>query len=215
MDPRGGIDLSGDKTDWFNVSYDVLTRGLVSWIDTRNGNEANILEIAPYRWGSPASKLTGLLLAGHPDAAGNRRVSVEAESLARVLTWIDLNAPYYGTYEVDDASAPGGRRHYPPGLDGKLGEVWSRRCASCHAGKKATPGFVRITSPELNPFLSAPLAREAGGRGACRPAVYLSKEDPDYRSILDLFEPLRKSLESRPRMDMPGGKAALVSKSRL
>ena len=45
-----GIDLSGDKTDFFNVSYDVLAREkqgrrgteYVNWIPTYNGQEWNI-----------------------------------------------------------------------------------------------------------------------------------------------------------------------------
>ena len=52
-----GIDLSGDRTDYFNVSYDVLARRnqgragspFVSWIPTYNGHEANIFKIRPPR----------------------------------------------------------------------------------------------------------------------------------------------------------------------
>jgi hypothetical protein len=34
--------------------------------------------------------------------------------------------------------------------------------------------------------------------------VFASKDDPDYRRILQTFEPLQELLEQRPRADMPG-----------
>jgi len=112
------VDLSGGKTDWFNVSYDVLTRGYVNWIDTRNGEEANILRIAPRTWGTPVSKLTELILSGHLDGSGKPRVSLSPAERQRVFTWIDLNVPYYSTYEMVYPQAEGGRRIYPERLDG-------------------------------------------------------------------------------------------------
>jgi hypothetical protein len=55
LDPTNDLDLTGDKTDWFNVSYDVLARerqggrgtSYVNWIPTYNGQEWNILQVAP------------------------------------------------------------------------------------------------------------------------------------------------------------------------
>jgi len=216
QDPQGGVDLSGDRTDWFNVSYDVLTRRWVNWIDTRNGNEANILQIGPNRWGSPVSRLTPMLLKGHPDKEGKRRVDLDADALGRVLLWIDLNVPYYGTYEMGDEKREGGRRVYPADLARTLTDVWQRRCASCHAGGRPVPEFVRVTRPEHNPFLVAPLAREAGGRGACRGQVFASPDDPDYRAVLRTFDAAAESLKARPRMDMDGAEAdARVTRSTL
>ena len=70
----GNVDLCGDRTDFFNVSYETLARQgepgqnpYTSWIPTFNGMEANILEIRPKHWGSPASKLADIVLSGHPD----------------------------------------------------------------------------------------------------------------------------------------------------
>ena len=87
VDPPRGTDLSGGKTDFFNVSYDVLAREnqgprgspYVNWIPTYNGQEWNILEITPKAWGSPQSKLAELVLAGHPDEQGKRRVEMDRE----------------------------------------------------------------------------------------------------------------------------------------
>lgn len=211
----GRVDLSGDRTDWFSVSYDRLTRGWVNWIDTRNGQEANILEITPRTWGSPASKLTELLLSGHPDANGVPRVAMDEESRRRVLAWIDLNVPYYSTYEMTDARAEGGRRVYPEGLDAKLAEVAGRRCASCHASGLPTQGYLRLDHPEWNDFLAAPLATEAGGRGSCGAAVFGNRDDPDYQPLLATIEPARERLYRVLRADIPGWIPAAVDRSCL
>ncbi len=213
VDAPARIDLSGDKTDWFNVSYDVLTRGYVSWIDTRNGREANILQIAPKRWGSPASKLAKLIMGGHPGKDGKPRVQMDDASRRRVFAWIDLNAPYYSTYDMTNPTAEGGRRVYPKGLDAKLAEVALRRCAGCHAGRVPSRGFVRITHPELNDFLVAPLAKSAGGRQSCGNAVFATQGDPDYQALLAALRPAVQALALRPRMDMPGAVAGQVSRS--
>jgi hypothetical protein len=68
--------------------------------------------------------------------------------------------------------------------------------------------WTRITSPELNSFLLAPLPREAGGTGQCGQAVFRDKDDPDYQAILATFAPVTQLLAEKPRMDMPGGEAS-------
>ena len=212
-EPPKRVDLTGGKTDWFNVSYDVLSRGYVSWINTCNGHEANILQIAPKAWGSPASKLTAILMGAHVDKEGKPRFQMDDKERRRIFTWIDLNIPYYGTYEMAYPNAEGGRRFHPKELKAKLAEVGQRRCAECH--KKSLPdrGFVRITDPEANDFLMAPLAKAAGGREACGKAIFASKDDPDYQAILKVFEPIRAMLAQRPRMDMPGAKPTAIASS--
>lgn len=207
------VDLTGGKTDWFNVSYDVLTRGYANWIDTRNGREQNILQIAPRQWGSPASPLAGLIISGHPDENGKPRIDLDDASRRRILAWIDLNVPYYGTYEMANPDAPGGRRIYPEGLDGALAEVSRRRCAGCHETGLPSAGFIRISDPEMTDFLLAPLAKLSGGRGSCGEGVFENKDDPDYRTLLALLEPTRRMLAGRPRMDMPGAVAAEANRS--
>ena len=214
-DAPKGLDLSGAKTDWFSVSYDVLTRGYVSWIDTRNGREANIGQIAPLRWGSPASRLAQIVLDGHPDSEGKERVRLDATSARRVFAWIDLNVPYYGTFEMAYPKAEGGRRLYPEDLDARLADVAQRRCVSCHQQQVPSRGFVRLTDPELNDFLVAPLAKTAGGRQSCGEPVFASTSDPDYRALLELFKPVRELLATTPRMDMPGAKASGANRSCL
>jgi len=211
-----GLDLTGSSTDFFNVSYEVLARdpqGLegspyVNWIPTYNGHEQNILKVEPKTWGSPRSKLAEIVLSGHPDKEGQTRFQMDASSQRRILAWIDLNVPYYGTSETAYPEMEGCRRLYPNKLDEVLGEVSKRRCASCHDGG-AIPRRVwtRITEPELNSFLLAPLAKDAGGTEKCGKRVFESTRDPDYQAILETFTPIAEAIAKKPRMDMGGAKA--------
>lgn len=249
----GGVDLSGDKTDLFCVSYDVLARkGTIgertvhvggtreskdgvgrnpytSWIPTYNDEEANILKIAPRTWGSPASRLTEIILSGHPDKQGKPRLDMDQSSRRRIMTSIDLNVPYYHTSESNHYDRKGGRRIIPEDLDEVLHGVATRRCASCHKEGTVAAGYchryeeeakkaercaschqqnlprkfyTRILQPENNNFLLAPLAKSSGGTEACGRPVFESKHDPDYQAILATFKPVEELLEKRPRMDM-------------
>ena len=215
VDAPRGIDLSAGKTDFFNVSYDVLAREnqgpkgspYVNWIPTYNGQEQNILETTPGAWGPPRSRLADLVLNNHPDSDGKTRFVMDEKSRRTILAWIDLNAPYYGTSETAWPDAIGCRRIYPEYLDEVLARVARTRCASCHEGGEIPRrDWTRITEPELNPFLLAPLAKEAGGSQKCGAPVFQNKEDPDYRAILKTFEQVQEKLRDNPRMDMPGGK---------
>ncbi len=217
LDAPGGVDLSGDRTDFFNVSYDVLAREnqgrrgspYVNWIPTYNGQEWNILEIEPRSWGSYRSVLADLVLSGHLDAEGKPRVEMDPAGRRRILAWIDLDVPYYGSSETAYPEATGCRRIYPAGLDAVLAEVAARRCAECHPqGKLPRRIWTRITRPRLNGFLLAPLARAAGGSQRCGRAVFASTDDPDYQAILQTFTPVVQMLAKTPRMDMPGGRPA-------
>jgi len=210
----GKIDLTGDKTDFFNVSYEYLARQgrpgqnpYTKWISTYNGDEANILDIMPKYWGSPASKLAELLRVGHPDKDGNKRVNVPPSEQKRVFVWIDLNVPYYGTSASNYYNLRGCRQMIPPNLNRVLAEVSKRRCASCHKGNKIPRRpYTRISNVENSEFLLAPLAKSAGGTEKCGKAIFADKNDPDYKAILKTFDPIIKMYTDKPRMDMPGAK---------
>ncbi len=222
----GDVDLSGDKTDFFNVSYEILARKgtlgennfsqhgahggqmgqspYTSWISTYNGEEANILQVTPKTWGSPVSKLTEIVMSGHPDENGKPRFEMDEISRRRVLIWIDLNVPYYHTSVSNHYQRKGCRRMMPEELDTVLEAVAVKRCASCHQTGIPRKFYTRILKPENNSFLLAPLAKSAGGTQACGQPIFLSQEDPDYQAILATFEPIKELLETQPRMDMTG-----------
>jgi hypothetical protein len=226
----GNVDLTGDMTDFFNVSYDILcrtgtqaernwinhgspsgpeydkTRGMspyTEWIWTINGAGHNVLEIEPRRWGSPASLVADIIRTGHPDQDGKPRVNVPDEDRRRVYLWLDLNVPYYGTSSSNHKAHLGSRRMMPLTLEATLEDVASRRCASCHDQGIPQKFYTRVENPEHNSFLLAPLASKAGGTQRCSKPVFLTTEDPDYQRILKTFDPIHALLKARPRADMP------------
>ena len=92
----------------------------------------------------------------------------------------------------------------PQELDSTLRDVASRRCKSCHDKGVPRKFYTRMLEPENNSFLLAPLAKAAGGTGKCGAAVFASKDDADYRKLIDVFRPIQELLADRPRADMPG-----------
>jgi len=220
-----GIDLTGDKTDFWCVSYEYLARKgthgeknpfqhgvsslaavgrnpYVKWISSINGAGENILMIEPRTWGAYPSKLTEMILSGHPDDTGRQRYTMDPVSMRRVFAWMDLNVPYYKDSKTNHPSQPGSRMMRPPNLDNVLEDVRKRRCAECHP-QIPRKFYTRITNVEENQFLSAPLAKSAGGMERCRKVVFESKDDTDYQAILKTFTPITELLAAKPRLDFP------------
>ena len=142
---------------------------------------------------------------------GRLKASIVDFERRRLFAWMDLNVPYYGTSLSNHYERQGCRQMEPPDLTRVLDEVAERRCASCHPAqsekeKHSIPRkfYVRVTQPQLNSFLLAPLAKSAGGTEACGKPVFATPEDPDYQALLQTFDPIEKLLAKTPRMDMPG-----------
>jgi hypothetical protein len=129
--PNGGLDLSGDKTRYFNMSYDMLIdRGLVHHVP-QNGADHDLT--TPKANGSLAS---GLLQRLDADLCGHGQ-TIPRDDRQRVYTWIDANVPYYHTYLYTDGGVNGARdRWYDDLADGwfkkEFEPVFMNRCYDCH-----------------------------------------------------------------------------------
>jgi len=230
-DPPAQLELTAAKTDFFNVSYENLVRKgtqseqwwpggfrwpfkyskYTSWIPTYNGQERNILEVAPGRWGAKASLVARIIDTDHPDPDGHQRIQLSAQEKRRIYAWLDLNCPYYGTSDSQNRELRGCRQLLPADFVPMMQDIAQRRCVSCHekAAKDdnwvfSLPGnfFIRIDHPERNNFLRAPLAKTAGGYEGCGQAVFADTDDPDYQKIIQSFERLQEKFRQRPRIDM-------------
>ena len=94
--------LAGDRNAAFNASYwQLRTKGFVR---VPGAGPHNTFE--PYFWGSTQSKLAKIFLEGHPKPeidAKRKELGVyvdkttDPEAFLRVVTWIDINGPYYPT----------------------------------------------------------------------------------------------------------------------
>jgi hypothetical protein len=165
------LNLSGDLNLPFNTSY----------IQLRRGKHVNVPGAGPYEtlmpksWGSHASRLTRILLEGHGDAAIDAQVQLDKESFDRIVTWIDINAPYYPEY----ASAYGQNRFgRSPLSDAELQSL-----------KQLTGSTeVNLTRPELSPCLEKLDADSRTARDKALAIIRLGQQ----------------RLAARPRADMPG-----------
>jgi hypothetical protein len=127
-------------------------------------------------------------------------------------------------------------RRWPSSVD--AAEAIQRRCAACHGTSRPLPKylsddlglvlsnpdpddirirwsrhlFFNLTHPEKSLMLLAPLGKEAGGYGLCRPdgaasgtgAVFADRSDPDYQKLLALCRTGKEHLSQIKRFDMPG-----------
>jgi hypothetical protein len=194
--PAGGLDLSPDPTNLFNVAYENLTtRGYVSYVDARRSDTLPLRR--PKYYGSHASRLIEVLRTTHRD-----RVKLPPEGFRRLVEWIDCNAPYYGTYLFTRKNTVGGEELLTPGIRAALNGVFERKCASCHQKDVARIERISFAHPEQSPALLAPLARAAGGTERCGRAVFPSRDDPDAQALIGALARLQEEMKTNPRMDM-------------
>ena len=92
----GGVDLSGTPAGEFTVSYNALAP-LVPFSEWKGTPQANHEPLThPDQFGARASKLTQLLIEGHEN------VTLSHEEIERLVTWMDTNALFYGTFDPQD-----------------------------------------------------------------------------------------------------------------
>ena len=90
---EGKLDLSGEPTEFFSRSYEgLIDSGYVQGFDEWTANPPDVLADPPFSRGSHTSKLIELLRKGHYE------VELSQTEFVRLVTWIDLNLPYYGSY---------------------------------------------------------------------------------------------------------------------
>jgi hypothetical protein len=127
---EGGVILCGDHGPMFSHSYYTLT----VWgqlADARNQPRSNY---PPRTLGSGGSPMIGMLAGGH------HGVKASAEEIRTVKLWLDLGAPYPGTYAALGTGSIGGYinntetlnndAHWPETVAAQ--PVFAARCAACH-----------------------------------------------------------------------------------
>ena len=187
------LNLSGDLGLVFNTSYLELRRkSALRWFkeNDRNPNQKKLLvkavddgppEALPaYAWGSHCSRHIDVIRNGH------QGIKMDRESFDRIATWIDMNAPYYGSYASVYPDNVFGRS---PLNNQQIEEL--RKLTGVNVGDISTElqgSQCNFTRPELSPCLQG-----------------LKELDSDkYQQALSIIEEGKIQLEQKPRMDMPG-----------
>ena len=174
--------LAGDRDLVFNTSYNELWRkGIIHAVG------AGPAQIQPaYSWGAHASKLSRSLLEPHHD------VELDAESIDRVITWMDINAPYYGEYDSAYPDHPGGRSPLNPGQVARLTELTGVDLMGQMGHTSNAGPQVCFERPELSPCL----------------AGLQESNETAYEEALNIIRSGAEMLAARPRADMAGFTAA-------
>ena len=173
------LNLAPDRDLVFNTSYLELWRK--KYIHVLGAGPSDTQPALT--WGSSVSKLVETIR--HQPRCGG---ALSVEDFERIVTWIDLNAPYYPSY----ASA------YPDNLAGRspLSDTQLEQLEKLtglplrqFAGHSSNPGpQVSFDRPEKSPCLDK-IADRSG---------------PAYRQALDLITAGQKLLSQHPEADMPG-----------
>ncbi len=182
------LNLAADRTNTFNTSYNELWRK--KYIEAIGAGPFEIQQ--PYSWGSHTSILVEKILEGH------NNIKLEKESFDRIVTWIDINAPYYPSYACA----------YPDNLAGRSPLDMNQ---IKHLSELTGVPFMELTNHEKNqgaqisfdrPVLSPCLAKLKG------------KDNSSYMEALAIIQEVQETLYKRPRADMDGFQACLIDQLR-
>ncbi|MBI5384280.1 MAG: discoidin domain-containing protein [Verrucomicrobia bacterium] len=205
LKPAGGLDFFGGLTSHdaevsgygYNRAYEtILEKGLVAMSGVR-AQDASITP--PLAYGSTKSKLAQAALRGR--RAG--RYNITDAEWRTLAAWIDANAPYHDRFVNKRAGRPAYDLAGDKTLLKNLAAVHERRCASCHRTAEVTRlDWIDFREPARSLFLTAPLAKDSGGRGKCSRITYQNSTDPDYRAARDLVEAAVRRAWENPRRDM-------------
>ena len=179
------LNLAGDRDVVFSTSYvDLWTQGALTCV---GAGPAEIQQA--YAWGSHPSKLIKTLRGGHSD------VKLSAEEMDRLITWVDLNAPYYPCYESAYPQNPGGRSPLTGDELKRLHALTGVQIAISHGPKqRSTVSFAR---PEASRIL-LPVTNNAVARA----------------EAVALIQAGASRLRETPRADMDGFKPSEQDRAR-
>jgi hypothetical protein len=182
------LNLARDRTPFFNVSYTDLWQK--KYIKAIGAGPAQIQQ--PYSWGSHASTVIEVIRSGHMG------IKLDKESFDRLVTWIDINGPYYPYF----ASA------YPENLAGRsplndrqiqrLSELTGVNLSELARHSRELGPQVSFDRPQLSPCLEK----------------LTDHNDPKYVEALGIIRAGKEMLEEHPRADMPGFQACPLDRHR-
>jgi hypothetical protein len=182
------LNLARDRTPFFNTSYTELW--LKKYIKSIGGGPAQIQQ--PYSWGSHASKLIEVLRNGH------QAVKLDKESFDRLVTWIDINGPYYPHYATAYPENLSGRSPLTKEQTDRLAKLTGVNIGGLARHQRGTGPQISFDRPHLSGCLQN----------------FTDHNDPNYIEALAIIQSGRKMLEETPRADMSGFVACRTDRQR-
>ena len=193
-EPAGEVlNLAGDKTLVFNTSYLELHRG--GGFRPGQGGYISVIGAGPAQiqpamsWGSHASRLMDVL-RGEDGEEAHEELSPSDDDVNRIVTWLDLNAPYYPTFYTAYPENPFGRSPMTGEEMKRLGELTG-------INLEKRPWQVSLDRPEISACLDG--AEEGSDR---------------YETALSIIRRAAGRLKTRPSADLPGFKPCAIDRRR-
>jgi mono/diheme cytochrome c family protein len=212
LKPAGGLDFFGGLTDWsreteqwwglvpgygFNRAFETINQAQLVAIAEPNIQDASITP--PLAYGAHRSKLLATLDA-EPHA---QRLKLDDAERLTLNMWMDANAPYHDRFVNKRAEAKAYDLAADKELANQITAVHERRCASCHKPAEITRlDWIDLHAPERSLFLSAPLAKSAGGTERCPSVAYGDASDADYVNLRDAITVGVQKAWASPRRDL-------------
>ena len=168
-DAGKALNLAGDRGLAFNASYFDLWKN--KYVTLIGGGPAPIQQA--YSWGSHASRLTKTLEGDHYG------VKLNEEERDRVITWMDINGPYYPEFLC---AYPNNRYGRSPLNDAQLKQLAE---LGIDLKKQEFAARVSFDRPELSPCL----------------AVFPDRNDPKYLKALAIIQEGKDALTKQPEAD--------------
>jgi hypothetical protein len=200
------LNLSGDRGPAFNVSYTMLrSRGPAVWTTAQPDVEKPLISsvgagpvqaIPPYSWGSHRSRLIDILREGHYD------VKLDREDFERIVTWIDLNTPYYPSHVTYYQTNTFGRCPLDHKHLARLGQLVAAAPHGSNYGWNKVNVYAPRQLTQRIMTLGSPINFTRPQRSLCLKA-FTDKNDPAYREALSIIQSGRQMLQQHPRADMP------------
>jgi len=190
--PAAPMSLVGSRTT-FNAAYDALVRrkGVVKV--ARGNGETHASK--PKDYFAHAGTLARMLLEGHKDKQGKRRVALDPDSFQRIVDWLDLNVQYYGDYSFN---RPEHRPLDPVGvkdLRDHVAQTFGPKLAA-----QPVEALVNVALPTESRILKGPLAAGGGGWATLSP-LWPSTRSAGYRRMLELVQ---AAIGPLPHVDKAG-----------
>jgi len=178
--PAGAkLNLAGDQGLMFNTSY----------VELRKKGYVRVVGAGPFRtqlpksWGSHASPVVQQMLKGHGDPEIDDKIKLSSEDFDRVVTWIDINAPYYPEYASAFRQNRYGRAPITNAQLARLSEL---------TGMKLSDQKFCAEVSFTRPAMSRCLHKIEDKTGAA------------YAEALAIIETGKQTLATTPRADMEG-----------
>ena len=138
------LNLCGDRDLVFSTAYEELWAKKM--VTCAGGGPAAVLPAKS--WGSHASRLIEVLRKGHED------VKLSAEEMDVLVTWVDLNAPYYPSYYCAFPGHPAGRSPLTAAEVSRLGALCGVDLFQQTDCRRLRQPWLSFDRPERSPALA-------------------------------------------------------------